>query len=218
MPKNLKKRNLAKLLCFLLICIIFILFFSISRPLSEQESGIRINFGILLARIMNLVNFFVHLFFNKVFYVFLSIIVFTWIFKTLINKFNLFNKRGGFSSVYIIVFVFVLIWILVLSAKKIDVYNQPINNTPAGEIYGETKIGQTFVSAYNNLTAVDVLLATYNRTNTGEFIFHLRENPDSKKDLFSYTGDISRLKDNSYFSFRFPEIQASKGKEYYFYF
>lgn len=217
MHKSLKRRNFTQLFCILLICALIILFFSISRPLTENESGIRLNFNILLTRIINFLNFFIHLFLNTVFYILISIIGFIWAFITLIKKFNLFNKRGGFILIYCIVFSLVFIWTLALFSKKIDVYNQPVNNTPVGEIYGKTKIGQTFTAQNNNLTAIEVLLATYNRKNTGEFIFHLKKNPSSKEDLFNYKGDISKLKDNKYFRFDFPEIKTSKAKEFYFY-
>jgi len=144
-------------------------------------------------------------------------IVFIWAFITLIKKFDILNKKGGFILTYCIVFALVFIWILVRFSRKIDVFNQPKNNTTVGEIYGKTKIGQTFAARYNNFTAIEVLLATYNRKNTGEFIFHLQEEPGSKEDLFNYKGDISKLKDNKYFRFRFPAIKFSKAKEFYFY-
>lgn len=217
MPKKSKKRNSALLFYILLFALIIIIFFSISRPLTEDESGIRLNFSILLARMMKFVHFFIHLFLNKIFYILLSLIVFIWAFILLIKKFDLLNKRGGFILIYSFVFALVFIWILALFSKKIDVYNQPVNDTPAGEITGETKIGQTFVARYKNLTAIEVLLATYDRKNTGEFIFHLKNDPSSKEDLFHYKGDISKLKDNTYFRFSFPGISTSKAKEFFFY-
>ncbi|MHA1232955.1 MAG: hypothetical protein ACTSPQ_20200, partial [Candidatus Helarchaeota archaeon] len=79
--------------------------------------------------------------------------------------------------------------------------DQPRNNIPVGEIYGESKIGQTFVAQYDNLMAIEVLLATYNRKNTGEFIFHLKKEPSSQEDLYSYRKDISKVRDNKYFRF-----------------
>ena len=184
---------------------------------TEYEQGLRLSAGAFLARTINFVNFFIHLFLNKVFYILLSIIVFIWVFITVIKKFDILNKKGGFILIYCIVLIIVFIWILALFSRKIDVFNQPKNNTPVGEIYGKTKIGQTFAAQYNNLTAIEIRLATYNRKNTGEFIFHLKKDPGSKEDLFNYKGDIGRLKDNKYFRFRFPEIKFSKGKKFYFY-
>ena len=217
MPEPLKKRNLALLLYILLICIIIIIFLSISRPQTEGESGIRLSFNVLLARMIRFVNFFIHLFHNKVFYILLSIIVFIWAFITLIKKSDILNKRGGFILIYCIVFTLVFIWIFALFSRKIDVFNQPKNNTPVGEIYGKTKIGQTFAAQYNNLVSIEVLLATYNRKNTGDFIFHLKKDVSNPEDLFNYRGDISKVKDNKYFRFRFPEIKKAKGKKFYFY-
>lgn len=102
-------------------------------------------------------------------------------------------------------------------SKKIVIFNQPINNTTAGEIYGNIKIGQTFIADYDHLSAVDVLLATYNRKNTGEFIFHLKNDVSSERDLFHYRGDIGKVQDNRYFHFQFPKIKNSKGTKFYFY-
>ena len=217
MPNPVKKRKSALLFYILLICIIIIIFFSISRPQTEGESGLRLSFSVFLARMIKFVNFFIHIFLNKVFYIFLSIILFIWAFITVIKKFAIFDKKGGFILIYCIVFALVFIWIFALFSKKMDIYNQPQNNTTVGEIYGKTKIGQTFVARHNNLTAIGILLATYNRKNTGEFIFHLQKEPGSQEDLFNYKGDISRLKDNKYFRFRLPEINKSKAKKFYFY-
>lgn len=73
-----------------------------------------------------------------------------------------------------------------------------------GEIYGKTKIGQTFVARHNNLSAIEVLLATYNGKNRGNFLFHLKR---EEEDLFTYKGNLSRVKDNAYFRFAFPRIE-----------
>jgi len=101
--------------------------------------------------------------------------------------------------------------------QKVTVPNQPKNDIPVGEIYGEKKIGQTFEAKHNNLSAIELLLATYNRKNTGEFIFHLKKEPSSQEDLYSYRKDISKVRDNKYFRFSFPRIKEAEGKKFYFY-
>lgn len=55
--------------------------------------------------------------------------------------------------------------------QRVIVPNQLKNDMPVGEIYGERKIGQNGVAEYNGLSAIEVLMATYNRENSGEFIF-----------------------------------------------
>jgi len=97
------------------------------------------------------------------------------------------------------------------------IFNQQKQDFPVGEIYGDTKIGQTFEAEYNNLSAIEVRLATYNRKNSGEFIFHLKNDVSSEEDLFYYKGDIRKVKDNKYFNFKFPKIANSKGEKFYFF-
>lgn len=184
---------------------------------TEYELGMRLSSGALRARIIKFKAFLVNIFLNKVFYFLLFIIIFIWAFIILAKKFSVFSKKGGFILVCFILFMAVFIWIIMLFSKKIVVFNQPINNTTEGEIYGNIKIGQTFEAEYNNLTALEVLLATYNRENRGDFIFHLKNDVSSEGDLFHYRGDIGKVKDNSYFRFKFPKINNSKGEKFYFY-
>ena len=184
---------------------------------TEYEVGIKLKFNALLGNIIKLFYFLLNIIRNRAFYFILLVIIFVWAFITFTKKFGIFNKKGGFILVYCIFLISVFIWIFVLFSKKIVVFNQPKNNIPVGEIYGEAKIGQTFVAEYNNLSAIEVLLATYGRENSGEFIFHLKNDVSSEEDLFRYKGDISRVKNNKYNNFWFPKIRSSKGKKFYFY-
>jgi hypothetical protein len=143
--------------------------------------------------------------------------VFIWTLIALFKKFAFFNKKGGSILIYGFLLMIFFIWILTSISEKIVVYNQPKNNIPVGEIHGDQKIGQTFVAEYNNLSAIELLLATFERKNTGEFIFHLRTDVRSEKDLFRYKGDMSKVKDNRYFRFRFPGIKDSKANKFYFF-
>lgn len=101
------------------------------------------------------------------------------------------------------------------SFQKIDV-RQEESNIAAGEITGETEIGQTFYSNFNNLTRIDVMLATYNRENSQEVIFHLKKSPSDKEDLYTEIFDASGVEDNAYRTFKFPPIPDSRGKTFYF--
>lgn len=127
------------------------------------------------------------------------------------------KKRRNILLFCLLAIVTILMIYSISFLKKFTRLDQPRNNIPAGEICEETKIGQTFVAQYDSLTAIEALLATYNRKNTGEFIFHLQRELSNQEDLFSYRGDISKVKDNKYFRFRFPKIKEAKGKKFYFY-
>lgn len=101
--------------------------------------------------------------------------------------------------------------------REITAFNQLKHDIPVGEIHGDIRVGQTFVADYDGLTGVDVLMATYNRTNSGEFIFHLKSNPYAEKDLHSARLDIAEVRDNSYFRIRFPKMKSTKRRTFYFY-
>jgi len=89
---------------------------------------------------------------------------------------------------------------------------------PVGEIYGETKVGQSFYSYGSGLSGIKVLMANYhNRENTHNVIFHLMENPKSTKDFRRVVVNASEILDNEYHNFEFNPIPDSKGKTYYFY-
>ena len=85
-----------------------------------------------------------------------------------------------------------------------------------GEIINEIEIGQTFYCNNNNLARIKVMLATYNRENHQEVIFHLKNSPDSKEDIYTEKFNASDVIDNAYRSFDFPPIPDSKRKTFYF--
>ncbi|MHB1167124.1 MAG: hypothetical protein ACYC0N_01120 [Carboxydocellales bacterium] len=96
--------------------------------------------------------------------------------------------------------------------------DQKISDTPSGEITPNNIVGQSFVSNEDNLSRIEVLLATYARLNSKKVIFHLKESPESPKDIATVEIMASRVNDNQYQRFDFPLIKNSKGKTYYFYF
>jgi len=101
--------------------------------------------------------------------------------------------------------------------QEVTVFNNLKHDIPVGEIHGDIQVGQTFEAEYEGLSGIDVLLATYNRSNSGEFIFHLKSSLDAEKDIYSSRFDIEGVKDNTYFHFEFPKIRNSKRKTFYFY-
>ena len=184
---------------------------------TEYELGWRLSIVKLARRLDVILMFFVNLFQNKVFYFVLFLFGFLWGFITLIQRISLFQKKGGFWAVFGFILVAFLVWIILLFTKNIVVYNQFKNTTPVGEIYGEKKIGQTFIAVYDGLVAVDVLMANYARKITGETIFHIKKEVGDLDDLFQKRVNAERVKDNRYFRYTFPEIEDSKGEKYYFY-
>ncbi len=184
---------------------------------TEYELGMGLRFDTFSGNFLRLIIFIIDIFRNKTLYFLLLILLFLWAFIYATKKTGIFNKKGGFILVFFILFIVISLWVAILLSKKIVVYNQPVHNSTQGEIYGDKKIGQTFIADYNNLSAIELLMATYNRENSGDFIFHLRKDVSSIEDLFQYRGDISKVKDNKYFRFKFPEINNSKGEKFYFY-
>lgn len=62
-----------------------------------------------------------------------------------------------------------------------------------------------------------MLLATYGRTNSGPVTFNLTTGPGEKTKIFSTSFDAAGVKDNQYYSFKFPTLNDSQGKTYFFY-
>lgn len=125
-------------------------------------------------------------------------------------------------QIYPIVFVglVVLVGLLVLSVafpRRVSIAHNSHNEIPAGEIYGEKRVGQTFVAEHHHLSGIEVLLATYDRKNKGNFFFHLRAGQDRDEEVFKYKGKMQKVQNNQFFRFDLPEIPASKGKKYYFF-
>ena len=87
---------------------------------------------------------------------------------------------------------------------------------PVGEIHGARTVGQTFVAHDNDLSRVDVLLATYMRKNTHPVTFRLKESPNAADDIATITISAARVKDNAFHQFKFAPIPDSKDKSYFF--
>lgn len=190
----------------------------LSVAVPRGELGWSLSLGVLSHRLLMIGKFFMNLFLNKVFYFVLLLLGFLWGLVTLIQKRGLFQKKYGFWGVSGVILGLILVWIFLLLSKEIVVYNSFLNTVPAGEIYGEKKIGQTFKAEYDDLCALDVLMANYARKVTGEIIFHFKRKVGDSEDLFQKKVDAGKIKDNRYFRYKLPDLEDSKGKEYYFYF
>ena len=127
------------------------------------------------------------------------------------------RKKNIIRLTYVFFIIIILVFFLLISPPSItEVVNQSHNDIPVGEIHGHTKIGQTFEVEHEDLSAIEVLLATFNRENEGTFVFHLREDLKSNDDLVVYNGQMREVQDNSYFRFSFPKIENVKGEEILF--
>lgn len=103
------------------------------------------------------------------------------------------------------------------SLKERFAASQTISEIAGGEIYGSIQQGQTFVATAANLQQVDLLLATYARTNHQEVIFHLKTRPDTPEELVRISIPASQIVDNQWASFTFTPIKDSAGRSFYFY-
>lgn len=184
---------------------------------TEYELGWRLSYHTLSIRLMNILNYFLNIIKNQVIYFVILLMLFIWILITIVTKFEIFQRKGGIFFVFGIVFFVVSLWIVLLFMKKIEVYNQFVPNNAAGEIYGGKKVGQTFTAQHDHLIAIEVLMGTYNRKNTGELIFHMKGQAGDMIDLHHSRVDMLNIKDNWYHRFNVPEIKNSKGRKYFFY-
>lgn len=80
-------------------------------------------------------------------------------------------------------------------------------------------VGQTFLSLRPNLQAIEVMLALYgaNAVSAGSTMtLHLRESPNSPRDLVAVALDLQGRKHNDLLRFEFPPLHDSRGRSYYF--
>lgn len=115
-----------------------------------------------------------------------------------------------------LLFSLALILLLTGCAEQPDMA-QPRPARPAGEIAGPHTVGQTFVATTDNLSRIDVLMATYARRNHGPVVFYLRESLTGSQDLARIEFEAATVQDNAYHAFRFPPIPNSAGQRFYFF-
>lgn len=96
----------------------------------------------------------------------------------------------------------------------------PLSPPQAGRMKGG--VGQTFVSHYSRLSAVELLLVVYPHDGSPldaprHLTFHLRSDPQDEADLVTLNVDISNLKHNDPCRLSFPPQADSEDKTYYFF-
>jgi glycosyltransferase involved in cell wall biosynthesis len=94
-----------------------------------------------------------------------------------------------------------------------------LNGAPVqtlGELTKRQRIGQHFTAWRDGLCRVDVLVDTYNKCNTRDIVFRLKEHPGAESDIATARLNASLLTNREYVSFIFPPQHNSGGKSYYF--
>jgi hypothetical protein len=89
-------------------------------------------------------------------------------------------------------------------------------------IAGSQTVGQTFVSHYPRLSAVELLWVVYPDDGSPpdtprNLTFHLRSDPHSEADIVTLTVDTSNWKHNDPWRFSFPVQADSENRTYYFF-
>jgi hypothetical protein len=116
--------------------------------------------------------------------------------------------------------LFILMQIFLLFIKKHDTLDLDItpNTQPSPNIYGNGRMGQTFIARRNGLARIDVMLGTHKRQNDKDVLFSIVERKPEKKEVFTTRFNAASVEDNLYHRFEFPPVKTSDGREYYFFF
>ena len=86
------------------------------------------------------------------------------------------------------------------------------------EIQGAVTAGQTFRAPYSGLSRIAVKMRTFERVNTQDVTFHLKQDREAQEDIFAASFSAQDVKNGEWQSFSFPPLADSTGNSYYFYF
>lgn len=122
------------------------------------------------------------------------------------------------SKITIVVVVYTMILLLafgLFNVKDSEFLGLDIKSeeNTVGTITVDNTIEQTFISEYNGLTKIELLLATYGRDNNSNVSIKVSDNYGNI--IFSNTVPATNFKDNSYYTLDFDTVRNSKGKEYH---
>ncbi|MNW34174.1 hypothetical protein D3C74_111450 [compost metagenome] len=109
-------------------------------------------------------------------------------------------------------FVSLLIGLYFLEYQSTIDVSQVDSEIPIGEITKEIQVEQTFLAKRNNLSAIQVFFATYNRSNTSNLEFFLFD--ESNKMYMNKSISAKEIIDNSFLNLEFPKIPNSKNKKF----
>ena len=129
-------------------------------------------------------------------------------------------SRFGWKKVVVALFVFMQVYLIFIKKHDaLDIDTWP-NTIPSPSIQGPYDVGQTFVAERDGIARIDVMVGTYDRTNTKDLIFELREltaDGEQASDL-SESVRVSPvgLMNNLFNPIRFEAVKNSRGKHYRF--
>ncbi len=75
--------------------------------------------------------------------------------------------------------------------------------------------GQTFQAYAPNLNGLEVLIGTFGRVNTCDVVVHVCDSPEAVTDVATARASALALQDCEFFTFAFPPIVTSAGREFY---
>jgi len=114
--------------------------------------------------------------------------------------------------------IFVLLQVYLLFFKRHDTLALDVNasDVPSPRVFGENRIGQSFVSPSGGLARIDLLLESAKRTIGNDIGFRLSETVPEKKVVREATIKGPDVKDNLYYPVEFKSLPDSKGRTYEF--
>jgi hypothetical protein len=114
-----------------------------------------------------------------------------------------------------------LLTVLTGSSDAVDPWNIQDNAAvPAGALDGANTIGQTFVSHFPGLHALQVrwiLSQDFVASSQARITLHLRDREDDRSDIATASLGLNELQNNGFSKFVFPSIPDSAGKSFYFF-
>jgi hypothetical protein len=136
-----------------------------------------------------------------------------------IAKARQYGHWGGVGAVVVFTGAVMLMWVLrVLNSSTyggISMIDEMISrrtDVPSPEITGDLRVSQTFVASDDDLTEVQVFLATYMRVNTVPLVLTLTDG--SGKTVRTISTEAAAIYDNAFHPFIFDPIPDSRGKAY----
>lgn len=119
------------------------------------------------------------------------------------------------TSIFLCFLLLALIFAFIKApVEEIIDIGAPSEGNTIGVVLSNTVFEQTFTAQNDGLCRIDILLATYARTNNSNVTMQVFDG--EKEVLMSTTVPASEIKDNSFFTLNFTPISSSKGKIFSF--